>query len=60
MSTTPGPNPEEQDANREEPHNPVEAGQAAIEAGKIAEGPKAPGQQDKEEAEDAERWRSEG
>ena len=46
---------EDNDLNKQEPHDPVAAGKAAIEAGKIA----SPQSDAKEEA-DAEKWRNEG
>lgn len=52
---------ETNDANKKEPHDPVKAGKEAIEAGKIANDHDKPQEQkDKEEKEDAEKWRNEG
>lgn len=47
------------DRNRQEPHDPVQAGKEAIEASKVAEGKPEP-QQHEDEQKDAERWRNEG
>jgi hypothetical protein len=51
---------EENDKNRQEPHDPVQAGKEAIEAGKLNERDKPAGQQREEEEKDAENWRNEG
>ena len=51
---------ESNDRNKEEPHDPVKAGKEAIEASKLNEQDKPAGQQDEEEAKDAEAWRNEG
>lgn len=50
---------EDNDRNRQEPHDPAQAGSEAIEAGKLNEKGRPAGQQAEESA-DAERWRNEG
>ena len=49
---------EDNDLNKQEPHDPVEAGKKAIEAGEVASGGKE-GQESNDKA-DAEKWRNEG
>ena len=51
---------ESNDRNRQEPHDPVQAGRAAIEAGKLNEQDKPAAQQRIDEKKDAEQWRNEG
>jgi hypothetical protein len=50
---------EDNDKNKQEPHDPAAAGKAAIEAGKIAD-PKNNEATEATEKEDAEKWRNEG
>lgn len=54
------PDTETNDRNRQEPHDPVQAGKEAIEAGKLNERGKPAAQQQDEERKDAEAWRNEG
>ena len=51
---------ETNDRNKQEPHDPVQAGREAIEASKLNEIDKPAGQQQEDEKKDAERWRNEG
>lgn len=54
------PDSESNDRNRQEPHDPVQAGKEAIEASKLNERGKPAAQQQEEEKRDAEQWRNEG
>lgn len=54
------PDPETADRNRQEPHDPVQAGRQAIEASKLNEKEKPAETQQEEEKQDAEQWRNEG
>ena len=55
------PGTEDNDTNKQEPHDPVAAGQKANEAGRLAnEKDKPAGQQEDEAKKDAEQWRNEG
>lgn len=54
------PDAETNDRNRQEPHDPVQAGKEAIEASKLNEQGKPAAQQQEEEKKDAEQWRNEG
>ncbi len=60
MQTQNRPEGEDNDRNKQEPHDPVQAGKAAIEAGKLNEKSKPAEQQHNEERKDAENWRNEG
>lgn len=51
---------EEADRNKQEQHNPVQAGKEAVEASKLNDKGKPVEQQRADEAKDAERWRNEG
>ena len=52
---------EDNDLNNQQDHDPVEAGKKAIEAEKLANDPDKPKeQQEKEDKDDAEKWRNEG
>ncbi len=52
---------EDKDENKQEPHNPVEAGRKAIEASKLTNDNGIPASEQQEAAEkDAEQWRNEG
>lgn len=51
---------ESNDRNRQEPHDPAQAGREAIEAGRLNDRNKPAEQQRRNEASDAEQWRNEG
>ena len=58
---TKSPAQEDNDQNKQEPHDPVEAGKKAIEASKISNKSGAsPEQQQEAEKKDADQWRNEG
>ena len=59
MQTQNRPEGEDNDRNKQEPHNPVQAGREAIEAGKLNEKDKPADKQRGDEAKDAESWRNE-
>lgn len=60
QNTRQTPDSETADRNNQEPHNPAQAGKEAIEASKLNQSGKPAGQQQQEEAADAEAWRNEG
>ena len=60
MQTQNTPEGEDNDRNKQEPHDPVKAGRDAIEAGKLNEKGKPAEQQRNDEKKDAENWRNEG